>query len=131
MHYTSQVVIQEGRHKWFVAIKLTVDSSQKVAASKQISHAVPYLKEGEPFVPVNDHFKALVVDEGEEAGVPELVCGYRQFLQGHSDCAFTCSCGGIQDMRCLAAGNVTSEDFQNDSQSKTSKTGLHLLPIDA
>lgn len=48
-----------------------------------------YLEEAEPFVPVNDHFKALVVDEGEEAGVPQLVCGYRQFLQGHSHRART------------------------------------------
>lgn len=50
-----------------------------------------YLEESEPFVAVNDHLKALVVDEGEEAGVPQLVCGYRQFLQGHSHRALTCS----------------------------------------
>ena len=50
-----------------------------------------YLEEAEPFVAVKDHFKALVVDDGEEAGVPQLVCGYRQFLQGHGHCALTCS----------------------------------------
>lgn len=43
-----------------------------------------YLEEAKPLVPIEHHFEALVVDDGEEACVAQLICGHRQFLQGHS-----------------------------------------------
>lgn len=49
-----------------------------------------YPEEGKPFVVIDDNFKALIVDEGEEARVSQLICGYRQFLQGHGHCAHNC-----------------------------------------
>lgn len=58
-----------------------------------------YLEEGKPFVPIDDHFKALVVNKGEEASVAQLVRGYRQFLQGHSYSALACSWGGNNNIQ--------------------------------
>lgn len=54
-------------------------------------HTMSYLEEGEPFVAIDDHFKALVVNDGEEASVAQLVRGHRQFLQGHGYSALACS----------------------------------------
>lgn len=53
-----------------------------------------YLKKGKPFVAIDDHFKALVVDESEEPSVAQIIYGYWQFLQGHIH--HTCTSGWKQ-----------------------------------
>ena len=70
--------------------KEMTNKKEKICQIDELSRLIFYLKEGEPFVAIDDHFKALVVDEGEEAGVPKFVRGHRQFLQGQGHRALPC-----------------------------------------
>lgn len=83
-------------------------NSQNDHSNKQIWPNLFYLEEGKPFVSTDNHFKALVVDQGEESRVSQLVRGHWQFLQGHSHRASSCTWGQTPKpttSKCLTAGN--------------------------